>query len=106
MAAFRDATGEPGWVAASTLGQTIRLQPLPVLRSTGKLESTLLHEMLHLVIESRAHRDLPLWFREGLALYLADAQWPKLREEARIRALVDRHGRAAVMDWLVRGLPP
>ena len=88
-----------------------------VLRSTGKLESTLLHEMLHLLIESRAHHDLPLWFREGLALYLADTAWDKLRNEtearqayrtahARVRALVDRHGRAAVMEWLVRGLPP
>jgi len=117
VAAFRDSTGEPGWVAASTLGHTIRLQPLPVLRSTGKLESTLLHEMLHLLIESRAHHDLPPWFREGLALYLADTAWDKLRNEtearqayraaqARVRALVDRHGRAAVMVWLVRGLPP
>ena len=31
VAAFRDATGEPGWVAASTQGRTIRLQPTDVL---------------------------------------------------------------------------
>lgn len=106
VAAFRDSTGEPGWVAASTLGRTIRLQPLPLLRSTGTLESTLLHEMLHLLIESRAHPSLPAWFREGLALYLTNAQGPKRPDEARVRALLDRHGRRAVMDWLLRGLPP
>ncbi len=105
VAAFRNSTGEPGWVAASTLGRTIRLQPLPLLRSTGKLEATLLHEMLHLLIESCAHPGLPTWFREGLALYLAGARDPRRREEARVRALVERHGRAAVRDWLVHGLP-
>jgi stage II sporulation protein D len=105
VAAFRDSTGEPGWVAASTLGRTVRLQPLPLLRSTGRLEATLLHEMLHLLIESRAHPSLPPWFREGLALYLTDAQGPRRREETRIRALVERHGRAALMDWLAHGLP-
>ncbi len=30
---YRDATGQPGWVAASTHGQTIRLQPLAELRA-------------------------------------------------------------------------
>src|SRR5262249_17234937 len=73
VAAFRDATGEPGYVAASTLGRTVRIQPAAMLRSTGKLESTLLHEMLHVAVESQAHPKTPQWFREGLVLYLAGA---------------------------------
>ena len=35
VAAFRDATGEPGWVAASTRGRVVRLQPTDVLRDAG-----------------------------------------------------------------------
>ncbi len=72
VAAFRDATGQPGWVAASTRGRVVRLQPPTVLRSAGSLEPTLRHELLHLLVESRAHPGLPLWFREGLVLYLAE----------------------------------
>jgi stage II sporulation protein D len=71
VAIYRDATGEPGWVAASTLGSTVRLQPISVLRRTHSLESTLRHEFLHLVIESQAHPGTPLWLREGLAIYLS-----------------------------------
>jgi stage II sporulation protein D len=123
VATFRDATGEPGWVAASTVGRTVRLQPPPLLRSAGTLESTLRHEMLHLLVESRAHPTLPPWFREGLVLCLAEPDKPAGRtgiqeprgqgemrqayQEAhsRVRALVDRHGRATVIEWLKRGLP-
>jgi stage II sporulation protein D len=70
---YRDATGQPGWVAASTRGQTIRLQPLAQLRAKNILESTLRHELFHLLVESRAREDLPVWFREGLVLYLSGA---------------------------------
>src|SRR5262249_34860027 len=41
---FRNATGEPGWVAAHTQGRRIEMQP-PVV------ESTLRHELMHVVIE-------------------------------------------------------
>ena len=40
VATFRDATGEPGYVAASTIGRTVRMQPVGILRSTGRLDST------------------------------------------------------------------
>jgi len=68
---YRDATGQPGWIAASTRGQTIRLQPLAELRAKNILESTLRHELFHLLVESRARAGLPVWFREGLVLYLS-----------------------------------
>ncbi|HUK52197.1 MAG TPA: SpoIID/LytB domain-containing protein [Candidatus Binatia bacterium] len=70
VAVYRNATGEPGWVAGSTKGRVIRLEPLSVLRAAGALDSTVRHELLHLLMESRANRDLPLWFREGLAGFL------------------------------------
>ncbi len=71
MDAYRDQTGQPGWVAASTRGRVIRLQPLATLKSKGVLESTLRHELLHLLVEEKARAGTPVWFREGLVLYLS-----------------------------------
>lgn len=71
MDAYRDQTGQPGWVAASTRGHVIRLQPLATLKSKGVLESTLRHELLHLLVEEKARAGTPVWFREGLVLYLS-----------------------------------
>jgi stage II sporulation protein D len=70
---FRNATGEPGWVAAHTQGRRIHLQPAELLRGRGTLESTLRHELLHVLVESAASPGLPLWFREGLVEYLGGA---------------------------------
>jgi stage II sporulation protein D len=71
IAIYRDSTGAPGWIAASTLGNVIRLQPIGTLQSSHALDSTLRHEFLHLLIESHAHPGTPLWLREGLAIYLS-----------------------------------
>jgi len=73
MDAYRDQTGQPGWVAASTRGRVIRLQPLATLKTKGVLESTLRHELLHLLVEERARTGTPVWFREGLVLYLSNS---------------------------------
>src|SRR5262249_44930797 len=81
VAAFRDATGEPGWVAASTRGGVIRLQPAAALRDRGLLESTVRHEFAHALIESQARARLPLWFREGAALYLTASQKSKSKSQ-------------------------
>ena len=112
VAMYRDATGQPGWLAASTLGRTIRLQPVH-----DRLETILAHEMLHAVIEANAAPSLPDWFREGLALYLGPRQSPagavpaRVREQyqrdlERVQALVNRYGRDAVLAWVRTGLPP
>jgi len=135
VAAFRDATGEPGWVAASTRGRTIRLQPTDVLRDAGTLESTLRHEFLHMLVESHAKTGTPLWFREGLVLYLAQkndvarpsggfesvaalenalrnpASEREMRQayaeaQARVEQLAAQNGRETVIRWLQEGLPP
>jgi stage II sporulation protein D len=68
---FRNATGEPGWVAARSDGRRIHLQPVAVLRRRGVLDRTLAHELAHVLVESQAAPDLPLWFREGLAEWLS-----------------------------------
>jgi stage II sporulation protein D (peptidoglycan lytic transglycosylase) len=134
MASFRDATGEPGWVAASTRGQTVRLQPTDVLRDAGTLESTLRHELLHILVESHAKPGTPLWYREGLVLYFAQtsggarsgaafdsvaaleralrapASEQELRQayaetQARVARLAQQHGKAMLLDWLENGMP-
>ena len=134
VAAFRDATGEPGWVAASTRGRTVRLQPAAVLKQTGALESTLRHELLHMAVEEQARAGLPLWFREGVVLYLsggaAPSKAPRNRQPsaalentfehprdaaslkaayataaARVAAMVKAHGQQAVLGWVKEGIP-
>jgi stage II sporulation protein D len=134
VAAFRDATGEPGWVAASTRGRTIRLQPTDVLRNADTLESTLRHELLHMLVESHAKAGTPLWYREGLVLYLAQpggmskpaetfanvdllnktlrspASEEQMRQayaeaQARVASLAQKYGKEKLVDWLQNGLP-
>jgi stage II sporulation protein D len=131
--AYRDTTGQPGWVAASTLGNTIRFQPLAQLRARSILESTLRHELFHVLVESKAVAGTPVWFREGLVLYLAGEKpprsaaepmdsatveailkWPSNREDmerayasayASVARLIEQNGCDTVIQWLGRGLP-
>ena len=37
ISVYRDATGEPGWIAASTKGQNIRMEPVRMLKNAGVL---------------------------------------------------------------------
>lgn len=128
--AYRDATGEPGFVAGSTRGRTIRLQPLTVLRGRDALQSTLLHEMLHVVLVPGSGIELPRWFEEGLALYFENpahakpgalqpateqrlvhpASEQELRSayanaKAAVAALIQREGREKTLERLVRKMP-
>jgi len=129
--AYRNTTGQPGWIAATTRGHIISLQPLATLKEKGILESTLRHELIHLLVESHAHAGTPLWFREGLVLYLTDPdkrfepvtmpegqieavlQQPGGRDEiqrayaaarTRVTQMVQENGRTAVLEWLSAGL--
>jgi stage II sporulation protein D len=126
---FRNATGEPGWVAAVTSGGTIQMQPPAALRGRGALDSTLRHELLHALMEAHAAQGLPVWFREGLAGYLerpaaqtgglripSDADLRQTADPARARrayadatsavaGLVKRYGEATVFGWVTAGLP-
>ncbi len=124
---FRNATGEPGWVAARTNGTKIEMQPVAVLKSHQALHSTLLHEMLHCFVESAAHSGLPVWFREGLVEHLAGAHVGNanaasendIRQrtdqksaenayhgaQAGVENLIHRYGETTVLGWVTRGLP-
>jgi stage II sporulation protein D len=68
---FRQTTGEPGWMVASTRGSHVFLQPATVRQSNGGAESLLLHEFLHVLVEQQAGASTPLWLREGLVEVLA-----------------------------------
>jgi stage II sporulation protein D len=125
---YRDATGEPGFVAAATRGRIIHLQSAVRLISERRLDSVLTHEMLHVIIAGRAK--LPRWFVEGLVQELeqpgavppaplaASTEITLLRptSETRLRAayrnaqaavaaLIKKHGRATVLSWTAKGLP-
>ncbi len=63
---FRQTTGEPGWMLASTRGSHVYLQPAKVRQNNGGAETLLLHEFLHVLVEQRAGANAPLWLREGL----------------------------------------
>jgi stage II sporulation protein D len=96
------------------------------------LDSVVRHEFLHLLVETRARADTPLWLREGLVLWLNEnvpksqpafltgvqidrmlrspADQTELRAayaaaEARVAMLARKNGRAAVIGWLTGGLP-
>jgi len=126
---FRNATGEPGWVAARTSGRRIHLQPASVLVERGALDSTIRHELLHAFVEAQAAPAIPVWFREGLVGYLerpvttagdnrvvesdlrqkedaARARRAYVASAQKVAGLVQRYGVPAVIAWLRMGLPP
>jgi stage II sporulation protein D (peptidoglycan lytic transglycosylase) len=129
---FRQMTTQPGWALASTRDSTITLQPEAVLRAQGRSErETLLHELLHVLVEDEASAHAPLWLREGLVEVLggerggdshsmfdsamegeltrAETQQASRRAHlaaaARVRALVGRYGMPEVRGWLSSGVP-
>jgi stage II sporulation protein D len=133
LESYRDTTGQPGWVAASTRGKTIRLQPLAELKKRSIVESTLRHEIFHLLVEAKAKAATPLWFREGIVLFLSNPnatgttavaltdeqieavlRQPRNRDEvqkayaaaqSRVAALIEERGKETVLGWLSGGIP-
>ena len=132
---FRNSTGEPAYIAAATRGRVIHLQPSEVLRNAGTLDDTLRHELMHMLLESYARSGTPVWFREGLTLFLTSPAEPadssatsvsvlslerslrhpasedELRRayaaaQARVAALVRDYGKTTLIEWLQNGLPP
>jgi hypothetical protein len=119
-------------VASFTEGDLIAVQPLRILAARKLLEVTLLHEFLHSLVEEQATAHTPLWLREGLVeAWAGDARRgprPALTpesineklahaaseadSEAAHRAagwyaqqLLERFGRAQVLEWLRDGVP-
>jgi hypothetical protein len=77
---FVGRTGQPWWAAAATNGHRIELQPLALLRRRAILESTLRHELAHILIEAASHERAPRWLAEGFAIYLA-GEGPRLARQ-------------------------
>ncbi len=130
---FRQTTGEPGWMLASTRGSHIFLQPATVRQSNGGTETLLLHEFLHVLVEQQSRASAPLWLREGLVEVLAapgKQQWPPValppaevdaalahpssatisrrahQAAARMAALLcARYGMTAMLEFLRNGVP-
>jgi len=131
---FRQTTGEPGWMLASTRGSHVFLQPAAVRQNNGGTEALLLHEFLHVLVEQQAGEKTPLWLREGLVEILANSGktgsefWVAMPAKeldaalahpadaaasrqahqvaARMAALLcTRYGMAAVRDFLRNGVP-
>lgn len=132
---FRQSTSEPGWVLASTQGARVYLQPELVLKKNGREGETLLHEFLHVLVESEASPQAPLWLREGVVEALADsserlggraaglrggeldvalarpaseAASQRAHAEAAklVEALIHRYGLEQVRQWLRSGAVP
>jgi len=68
---FTGRTGMPAWAAAATKNSRIELQPLSILKKRRILETTLRHELVHVIVESLGGGQTPRWLTEGMALYLA-----------------------------------
>lgn len=68
---FVARTGMPPWAAAATRNNRIELQPLSLLKRRGIVETTLQHELVHVVIDTLGGGKTPRWFAEGIAIYVA-----------------------------------
>jgi len=130
---FRQTTGEPGWMLASTRGNHVFLQPASIRQSNGGAATLLLHEFLHVLVEQQAGASAPLWLREGLVETMAASgkrQWGPVdltaaevnaalahpssasssrqahEAAARMAALLcARYGMPAVLGFLRNGVP-
>jgi len=70
---YQQGTGQPWFTAGATAPPPraeMQFVPLTVLRDRGVLETTLRHEIVH-VLTAPALNGRPLWVREGAASYFA-----------------------------------
>jgi|GEM_PF-2198160 len=77
---FVGRTRMPPWAAAATKDKTIELQPLRLLKQRRILETTLRHELVHVLIDEIGGGQTPRWFTEGMAVYVA-GEGPLFKEQ-------------------------
>jgi len=68
---FVGRTGMPSWAAAATKNNRIEIQPLRLLKQRRILETTLRHELVHVLIDSISGGQAPRWLAEGMAVHFA-----------------------------------
>ena len=68
---FVGRTGMPPWAAAATKNNRMELQPLPLLKRRRILETTLRHELVHVLIDSIGGGQTPRWLAEGMAVHFS-----------------------------------
>jgi stage II sporulation protein D len=129
---FRQLTTQPGWTLASTEGTTVVLQPATLFHTPASTQQkTMLHELLHVAVETACTARTPLWLREGLVELLsgeplsskdmlptqsieAALQHPASLQQSerahqaaatKVKLLVDRYGMVAIRGWLSSGVP-
>jgi hypothetical protein len=68
---FVGRTGMPAWAAAASRRNTVDLQPLKLLKQRRILETTLRHELVHVLIDALGGGQTPRWLAEGMAVYIA-----------------------------------
>ena len=103
---FTSRTGMPPWAAAASKNNRIELQPLSLLKKRKILETTLRHELVHLIVDSLGGGQTPRWLTEGLALYVAGegAMFPPTRESKPLPlAVIDQNLAAAATAAEMQG---
>lgn len=80
----------PSWVIGLSAGRRIWI----VSKSQWEnqkidMEQLILHEFVHIVLNSSVKEELPLWINEGLAVYLSGQYQDYKLEQSHIRAFVD-----------------
>ncbi len=68
--AYQRETRRPWWTSAVATAHRVELIPLHILESRGAVESTLRHELVH-VLTMPLLGTRPLWVQEGAAAYFA-----------------------------------
>lgn len=68
---FVGRTGMPPWAAAATRNNRMELQPLRLLKQRRILETTLRHELVHVLVDSIGGGKTPRWLSEGMAVHFA-----------------------------------